>query len=142
MPSIKDWDDLHQWAEEIVAIGETMGRPLLPSERRAAFEVGVKNIADVRILEVDVIRKLPNSLLFYANKLLSPNGATGLTLDHVILIKKGSYTFKLLRHELRHVYQVEQYRDLREFLTIYVSQLIESGYNLAPMEIDARSKED
>ena len=72
--------------------------------------------------------------------LLGPN-MIGLTLGYSIFIRKGEETARLLAHEFRHVYQVEQHGSLANVLPIYLQQVVTMGYENAPFEIDARAHE-
>ena len=72
--------------------------------------------------------------------LLGP-GMVGLTLGHSIFICKGHRTRRLVSHELRHVYQYEQHGSIAGFLPVYLSQVLEVGYQNAPFECDARAHE-
>jgi hypothetical protein len=65
----------------------------------------------------------------------------GLTLGHSIFICRGHKTPRLVSHELRHVYQYEQHGSIAAFLPIYLSQVLEVGYQNAAFERDARAHE-
>jgi hypothetical protein len=112
------------------------GRSLSEEESEWAKLVGVKNVNEVVVVEVDEIPAPPVMLQELAEEHLDPRNANGLTLGHTILVKNGSYSRKLLQHELRHVYQVETY-GLLEFLEKYVRQVMEKGYQNAGFESDA-----
>jgi hypothetical protein len=43
-----------------------------------------------------------------------------------------------LRHEFRHVYQVERAGSMEAFLKTYLEQIVEFGYDDAPWEVEAR----
>ena len=75
-----------------------------------------------------------------ASGLLSPN-IDGLTLGHGIYIRHGQASNRLLSHEFRHVYQYEQAGSIAAFLSVYLQQILTVGYQLAPLEIDAREHE-
>jgi transglutaminase-like putative cysteine protease len=47
----------------------------------------------------------------------------------------------LLAHELRHVAQYERHRSVREYLGVYIPELLALGYDRAPLEQDAREAE-
>jgi hypothetical protein len=53
----------------------------------------------------------------------------------------GHATPRLLAHEFRHLYQVEQAGSLAAFLPAYLQQIAEVGYDCAPYELDARAHE-
>lgn len=72
--------------------------------------------------------------------LLAP-GASGLTLGYGIYLCDRSYSSRLLSHECRHVYQYECAGSIRNFLPLYLQQIVEFGYDDAPYEVDARKHE-
>ena len=65
----------------------------------------------------------------------------GLTLGYGINVVEGYFTVRLLRHELRHVYQYEQAGSIEGFLAEYIPQVLQFGYEHAPFEVDARAYE-
>jgi hypothetical protein len=134
----QQWDDLFKWVESSMIVGEVIGRSLMEDEVKYAEEVGVEDIARVRVVIVDAMRHPPKSLQQLSDLFLKPQNAAGLTLGHVIFIQEGQYRFTLLKHELRHVYQVEQHEDWKAFLINYVSQVTTYGYENAPLELDAK----
>jgi hypothetical protein len=72
--------------------------------------------------------------------LLGP-GAVGITLGYAVIVRRGHATTCLLSHEFRHVYQYESAGSIAAFLPVYLKQIVEFGYDDAPLEIDARSHE-
>ena len=68
-------------------------------------------------------------------------GMAGLTLGHAIFICSGHRTRRLVSHELRHVYQYEQHGSIAAFLPVYLRQVLETGYENAALEKDARAHE-
>lgn len=141
-------ETFYQWAQEIIVVGETMGRALDAEELRFAKDVGVNDVDAVRILEVYEFREFPKDIREIAEKTLNIKNSIGMTLGHLILIRKGHYSARLLRHELRHVHQVEEIeeiekaKDLKPFFAAYIAQLMTFGYKDSPMEIDARNFEE
>ncbi len=66
----------------------------------------------------------------------------GLTLGDAVFICVGhEMNPRLLRHELRHVYQYEQAGSISAFLPLYLGQIVQFGYRNAPLEQDARAHE-
>lgn len=66
----------------------------------------------------------------------------GLTLGYAVFICAGYSTkSQLLRHEFRHVYQYEAAGAISAFLPIYLRQIVQFGYQNAPLERDARAHE-
>ncbi len=133
---------LFDWTAETIAVGETIGRPLYVSETLNAESSQVSRIDDVRILVVDAMRPVPKEWKDLSKEFLNLNNAAGLTLDHVILLHKDwNGSPATLRHELRHVHQVEQCGSWDIFLREYLDQVLTCGYSEAPFEIDARAFE-
>ena len=65
----------------------------------------------------------------------------GLTLGYGIFIVHGHDDVRLISHECRHVYQYETLGSIEQFLPVYLQQILEFGYNQAPLELDARTHE-
>jgi len=117
---------------------------LTPDEQRVARAVGVTKPELVRIEIVGERLPMPDDPLLQAAAtqagLLGP-GMVGLTLGHSIFICRGHKTRRLVSHELRHVYQYEQCGSIAAFLPVYLGQVLEVGYQDAPLERDARAHE-
>lgn len=132
------------WAEERARKAAEVGAPLTPAERRIAGEVGVARPELVRVELVGDRLPMPDAPALRAAALqaglLGP-GMIGLTLGHSIFICRGHKTRRLLSHELRHVHQYEQHGSIAGFLPIYLKQVLEVGYDNAPLERDARAHE-
>jgi hypothetical protein len=131
------------WAQNQSQTVATIGRPLSPPESELAKTVGVKFPERVRILEVPELPLPVDHLLRQAALeagLLGP-GMIGLTLDHSVLIVQGHFSYRLLSHELRHVYQYEVWGSIEAFLPIYLHQIVAAGYANAAFEQDARAHE-
>jgi hypothetical protein len=94
------------------------------------------------VLEVDDMPSVPPEIQDLADHFLDPSDSTGLTLGYAILIRKGCYSERLMRHELCHVGQVDRIGGLKRFLSEYLSQVMTHGYHDAPMEIEAREFEN
>ena len=75
-----------------------------------------------------------------ATGLFSPHMA-GITLGYGICILQTQNSIRLLSHECRHVHQYEQASSIANFLEVYLQQIIEHGYQNAPLECDARNHE-
>lgn len=141
MLSEQQWIDLFKWCSKLIAVGNSFGRVLNEEEIPHAKSIGVQQVGSVHVIEFVDMLPVPESLKALADTFLNPEHAAGLTLDHVILIHKGAYSLRLLRHELRHVRQVEQHTDWQDFMKEYVLQVIRDGYEQAPYEQDARLHE-
>lgn len=119
------------------------GRPLTNLEKTWALESGVQSPDLIRLIEVDWIekpRERPLAQLLEVVGLLD-SLTLGLTLDNLVLIKKGYYSERLLRHEFRHVHQWGQYPSKRSYIEEYLKQISTFGYQAAPFEVDARAYE-
>jgi hypothetical protein len=129
------------WVEEQAQRAASSGRPLIAPEREIARAVGVANPDRVRVALVDAL-PLPEEPTLRGAALqagqLGP-GMDGLTLGHSILICRGHETPRLLRHELRHVYQYEQAGSIASFLPEYLQQVVQLGYANTAFERDARA---
>lgn len=134
-------ETVYAWVDGLVSLAQISGRPLTDAEREIAARAGVERIDDVRIQEVESMPPPPDSLNELAALYLDPRNAAGLTLGHVVLILSGRVSDDLLRHEFIHVSQVETLGGVRSFLRTYLEQIIEFGYQDAPLEVAARKKE-
>lgn len=131
------------WAEEQSNFILENGTALNDSEIELAKKVGVKQPELVRIFEIDTIpAPLDPELkkLTEITGLFNPNLA-GITFYYGIYIKKGERNNRLVSHELRHVYQHEKIGSMKEFLREYIRQLLSTGYENAPLELDAKNSE-
>ena len=131
------------WAEEEAARVAITGRPLTSDEAAMARKVGVYAADRIRIQSCEHL-PLPLDPLLQAAAiqagLLGPS-MVGLTLGHSVFIRMGHESPRLLAHEFRHVFQMEQYGSIAAFLPVYLQQVITVGYENAPFEIDARAHE-
>jgi hypothetical protein len=131
---------LCDWFRDLEERGQ-QGRGLADHEIALARRVGVEDVARVRVMEVSEMPAVPSELEELSKQHLNLNHAVGLTVGHVVYIIKGNLNAPLLKHECRHVYQVEQYPDTTTWLKVYVEQVLAVGYEDAPFEIDARNYE-
>jgi hypothetical protein len=132
---------LGDWFTRVENYGRAYGRPLADHEIELARQVGVKDLDAVRIFMVTSMPPVPPELKELSKQHLNLADAAGLTVGHTILIIKGNLNAPLLKHELRHVHQVEEYPDAFSWLKAYIQQVLEVGYKNAPFEIDARNHE-
>jgi hypothetical protein len=131
------------WAEAQSAEALAMGRPLDGAEQRLARAVGVRRAERVRIAEVQALPMPVDPELRHAaleTGLLGPK-TVGLTLGYAVFILRGHASNRLLSHECRHVYQYETTGSIAEFLPAYLHEIVVHGYEMAPLEIDARRHE-
>lgn len=75
-----------------------------------------------------------------ALNLLGPQ-THGIALGYGIYMVQGHEGTRLASHELRHVYQYEQYGGIDGFMPVYLAQIARHGYRNSPMEQDARAHE-
>ncbi len=119
------------------------GLPLNDTQIEIAKRVGVAHPELIRVLEVEAFPIPDDADLRQAAQtfgLLSPDMA-GLTMGHGIYIRRGQATIRLLSQEFRHVYQYEQAASIAACLLVYLQQIMTVGYQLAPLENDARAHE-
>jgi hypothetical protein len=132
------------WAEARAQKAAETGDPLREEEMRVARAVGVARPELVRIETVGARLPMPDDPALKAAAieagLLGP-GMVGLTLGHAIFVCEGHRTARLMAHELRHVHQYEQHGSIAAFLPVYLRQVLEVGYEEAPLEQDARAFE-
>ena len=132
-----------KWAEAEARLALALGRKLTVFQASMALKAGVTDPQHIRISSV---RKMPlpdDPLLRMAAEqtgLLGP-GTQGLTLGYSVIVKEGFEATYLLAHEFRHVFQYEQAGSIAAFLPVYLRQILEFGYEQAPLEVDARSFE-
>lgn len=132
-----------EWAEAQADEALSEGVPLTDSEVRVARAVGVRRTDLVRVAEVPTMPLPGDSELRAAALqagLLGP-GMAGLTFGHAIYVLEGHRTSRLISHECRHVHQYERAGSIAEFLPVYLRQIVECGYQRAPLEVDARAHE-
>lgn len=116
------------------------GRELTTNQKIDAYLIGIKNIQQVRILEVEEM-PLPQDTtlqqLGQAIGLLSGQ-AIGTAYGYGILIKKGyANNRQLIAHELVHTLQYERMGGLEPFLLQYIKECVEVGYPNGALEIEA-----
>jgi hypothetical protein len=119
------------------------GEPLVPAGVTLAKTVGVTHPDRIRLWVVPQIPapEDPDLRRFALEQnLIGPN-THGLTVGYGIFILEGHLSARLLSHECRHVHQVEQAGSLTAFLSVYLQQIADHGYEHAPYELDARTHE-
>jgi hypothetical protein len=131
------------WAEARADEGALSGIALANHLLTVARSVGVARPELIRIALVDSLPVPQDPILRAAAAqagLLSPD-RVGLTLGHSVFVRSGHDTLRVLSHEFRHVYQYEQAGSIAAFLPIYLAQVVQVGYEDAPLEQDARAHE-
>ncbi len=131
------------WAESEASAAAKTGHALNELAQRVARRVGVFCPELIRVALVDSLPMPQDPELQAAaiqNDLLGPDKA-GLTLGYSVLVLRGHDTWRLLSHEFRHEHQYEQAGSISAFLTVYLQQIAQSGYENAPLEADACAHE-
>ena len=130
-----------EWAEaqekKILQLGLPIDSRLLIND---AGKAGVVHINKVRICPVQIIPSPENPLLIEACNQINfiPSRMIGLTLGYGIYIKNSHQKdHALCLHELVHVAQYEHFGSIRNFLKQYLAEIVQYGYNAAPLEIEA-----
>ena len=131
-----------EWAVEQAALALETGVPLTGPGLSLAVRVGVRAPEVVRVLVVPAVPVPDAPMLRTACAQLALLGpaTAGLTLGSAIFIRRDhAPDGRLLAHELRHVAQYERFPSIPAFLAVYLLQLLELGYEAAPLEEDART---
>lgn len=129
-----------KWAKSQEELALREGMPLSADEIEIARQMGVNSPEKVRVIVGDIPQPSHPTLYVGTTKLgLKGDQLNGITFGHGIFVKKNS-TFNrksLISHELRHVKQYEEFGSIRSFLSEYLKQLNEVGYNNSGFEVDA-----
>ena len=131
------------WARQKEALILRKGVALSAGQARGAGRIGVVHPERVRLLAVDVVPPINWILRGIGMRLgfVSPQIA-GMTLRYGIFVRKDHWgDERLLVHELAHVAQYERLGGFRGFLGPYLSECINPGYPLGPLEEEARHAE-
>jgi hypothetical protein len=133
-----------EWASSEAARGIEAGEPLNPLSRADAIAVGVRDPDAVRVVIVDKIPQPEDypDLMQAAQALRFLDETTiGLTLHSAIFIRSDyAHDRRLVAHELVHVAQYERLGSIPAFLAAYLGQVVQFGYQSAPMEQEAIAK--
>jgi hypothetical protein len=132
-----------EWAETRSGEILSTGRALSEVEISLAQAVGVTKPECIRVSFVPALPLPDDPELRDAalqTGLLGP-GMVGLTLGHGIYVCDGHISNRLISHECRHVYQYETAGSIRDYLPLYLQQIVTFGYHEAPFEADARAHE-
>jgi hypothetical protein len=131
------------WAEfqsqHVASLGIALPDPLL----NVARFVGVQRPELIRVKLVDQLPLPEEPTLRQAaieTGLLGP-GMVGLTLGYSIFLVHGHDNVRLISHECRHVHQYEVLGSIEKFMPVYLQQIVDFGYQSAPLEVDARAHE-
>ncbi len=111
------------------------GEPLPEGLQDFARRIGVKCPEKIRIL---VVRKIP----LLQQKFLSIDTAA-VALNYGIFLRADCIAaMRIYKHEIAHVLQYEQLAGVKGFLNQYFREVLTYGYPNAPMEKEARAKEN
>jgi hypothetical protein len=119
------------------------GKPLTDVGIGLARDVGVTKPERIRVCVVPALPiPVDADLRQMAIQEMNLPNMVGLTLGYAVFVCHGGQSSrKLLRHEFRHVYQYEEAGSIEAFVPLYLTQIIQRGYDNAPYEIDARDHE-
>ena len=137
LPHAVSWAEFQ--SQHVASLGMALSQPLL----HVAHRVGVQHPELIRVNLVDQLPLPEEPNLRQAaleTGLLGPN-MVGLTLGYSILLVQGHDSVRLVSHECRHVHQYEVLGSIEKFLPVYLQQIVEFGYENAPLEVDARAHE-
>lgn len=130
------------WAESVSAQALREGIALDAAQSALARAAGVQSPYRVRLCVVPAMPSPGDDELRAAADqvgLLGPD-SVGLALGYAVFLRRGHEADDaVLRHELRHVHQYECYGSIKAFLSVYLPQVVQFGYQDAPLEIDARA---
>jgi hypothetical protein len=133
---------IEAWVRSLERQAVTSGKRSPPLYHQFAQAAGVRNPERIYILPVLTIPR-PNHqrIAELAEQIGLLTDATGaITAGYGILVRSDCIeNLKLIVHEIVHVEQYERL-GVSEFLWQYIHQLAESGYTMAPFEIEAESK--
>lgn len=131
------------WAEACARDAAATGVALNEPGAEIARRVGVQRPELIRVAVVETL-PLPDEPTLRAaalqTGLLGPS-MVGLTLGYSVFLLRGHESVRLLSHEFRHVYQYETHGSIAAFLPVYLQQIVNTGYDKAPYELDAQAHE-
>ncbi|MBH0112499.1 hypothetical protein I5E68_05980 [Novosphingobium sp. YJ-S2-02] len=132
-----------EWARRIEAEGMERGTPLTTQQIALASEIGIEHPENVRLVFVDAVpfpaddedmRETGESLGFIGPDIINNAQAFGYS----IWVREGySLDRPSLAHELVHVAQIERSASFREYVSRYMSELLEYGHRNMPLEVEA-----
>ncbi len=135
MPALRQWC-LH---EEKVILDK--GIPLTDHEILDARLAGVRHPDRVRLLLVDHLRLTSIGLLrrvLPALEIIRPTSAA-MTLGYGIYVRKNSrHDREVMVHHFVHAAQSERLAGIDHYISMYIQECLNYGYNAAPLELEAR----
>ena len=117
------------------------GIPLSAPQFADAKAVGVLEPERVRLLALPVVPMPLASLARFARPLVGTSFelTSGLTARYGIYLRKEVAEDRLLiAHELTHTAQYERLGGIPQFLRLYLTECLTTGYYAAPLEEEAR----
>ena len=128
------------WVEEQEKHILSNGIPLSTDQQIDAWQIGVSDIARVRLMKVDRIPLPRNPMLKAAAKmtgLVSPHTA-GISFRYGIYIRSDQWDRRnLVVHELTHTMQYERFGSIKLFLQQYLHECLTQGYPEGELEQEA-----
>ena len=121
------------------------GTPLDVDQQIDAYQIGIKSIQKVRLLEVHEIPLPRNSILVdaLAQTGLISSQTIGITFRHGIYIRSGHWKDRrLVVHELTHTMQYERLGGIKPFIREYLKECLTLGYPNGALEREAIQMEE
>lgn len=131
------------WASDLEAAALESGKELDDSQRIDARLAGVKEPARIRLLIQPAVPVPDDEVLAAANSQVGfiTADSPGLTVGYAVFVKEGvPDERRVLVHEFVHVGQYERMGGIEGFLEEYLSELINVGYDHAPLETEAANR--
>ena len=130
-----------EWARSVSDQVASTGLVLNDAGLSLARSVGVEHPDRIRLAMVIALPVDDDPLLQQAaayTGVLGPN-SVGITLGYSVIVRHGYQSPRLLSHEFRQVQQYEKGGSIESMVPVYLNQIVEFGYDNAPMEVDARA---
>lgn len=135
-PKVCEWIEYQE--NNIISIG----RDLTFEELDLARKIGIKNYDMVRVYESKIVPNPSDIVLRELGKqigLISPK-TSGICFRYGIFINVNATDKKsVLIHELTHTLQYERFGSIENFITQYLKECIEVGYDDSDLEKEARN---
>jgi Domain of unknown function (DUF4157) len=131
---------LVEWVERMETEALSHGIPLNDILKNTAQVVRIQKPDEVRIHAVQSIPEPNNKRIveLAASFGLSFSNSAGMTFGHSIFVRREyAQDNRLLTHELVHVRQYEEAPSIGAYLSVYVQQLTDVGYEKMPLEDEA-----
>lgn len=131
-----------RWAQDQERRILAEGVPLAAEGLAFARELEIENPEGIRVLEVNPVpMPLPRPLIALAGRWGLPVfEPAGMALGRGIYLLEGHP--RVLNHELVHVAQYQRLGGISPFMERYLLECLLHGYAAAPLEVEAREKEN